>query len=387
MRGKGAQGAAGRRERPLAGFEQGPPTLLLLPKQLFHKTAATFLPIKKFGAGDALLPEKTYFPRPGAKAVKGIGGGLFAPTGVGQAQHAAQGIGQQRVRGGRARQLVVRGVHNEHTVKVQQAGFQHAQDLQARERFSLKGHALLLQHATQYRVQHCRLQGGLRQAIVAQPRGHMTAQAVEGFGVQRKAPPDVPAVQQQKVTDPQQTAGGVFQSGSRAEACGAQGQGFVQQSRLICGDLGGAGRDYGRQVHKARARADVVLQTAQGLAQGRPRDRHRSAIAPDSGVRASLRRAGGGAQQIKVGVAQTPQQGSPVVAAIRIAGFLQAQQGIQQAVEGGALQRIAHGDVHILVRQVVQHRHKQGAVRQYHGRGGVCGNSLLRTGGRVRRVC
>ena len=46
---------------------------------------------------------------------------------------------------------------------------------------------------------------------------------------------------------------------------------------------------------------------------------------------------------------------------------LQAQQGVQQTVEGRAGQGIAHGQVDVFVRQMVQHGHEQGAVRQHHG--------------------
>ncbi len=133
----------------------------------------------------------------------------FTAAGVRQAQNLTQGIGQQRILSRIAGQLVVRGIHDQHALEVQQAGFQHAEHLQTGERLSLKGHAFLLQHLAGDAVQHARRKGRPRQACFAQNRFSVPHQTVHGFRVQRKMTPHLSAVVQQKVADVAQAAGHV----------------------------------------------------------------------------------------------------------------------------------------------------------------------------------
>ena len=105
-------------------------------------------------------------------------------------------------------------------------------------------------------------------------------------------------------------------------------------------------------IHKPRPAADHALNAAQDLAQIKGR---RTAIIH--------------AQQVQIGMPQALEQVAPVVAAIFRPVFLQLQQGLKQSVKGRTLQRVAHGHVDVLVGQMVQHRHEQGAVCEHDRRG------------------
>ena len=105
-------------------------------------------------------------------------------------------------------------------------------------------------------------------------------------------------------------------------------------------------------IHKPRPAANHALNAAQDLAQIKGR------------CAAVIH-----AQQIQIGVPQALEQVAPIVTAIFRSVFLQLQQGLKQAVKGRALQRVAHGYVDVLVGQMVQHGHEQGAVCKHDRRG------------------
>ena len=172
----------------------------------------------------------------------------------------------------------------------------------------------------------------------------------------------------QEVAQAQQGPG---QSGQRAgitEIFQQQVQQLFQQGTLGTGGRKGPVRGTrvffvagqgGQQVvkgHQAPAAADAALQAAQQVPQGLSR-----ACFP----------AGGGLQHAQIRVAQAGQQVPPVKEPVPVPAFMQAEEAVQQMEDGRALQGIAHGDVDVLVRQVVQHGQQEVAVGQQDGCGGL----------------
>ena len=279
-------------------------------------------------------------------------GGPFPAAGIGQAQNLPQRIRQKRILRGIAGQPVVRGVHDEHTPEMQQPRLKHAENLESREGIGLKRHALLPEYFAGHAVQGGQGKGRAGQQVFAQNRYGLPHEPVHGLGVQGKVPPQVITPAAQKGAQAMQHTGHVFCGRSSGRGAHEGLQCFFKQLGQRFGQLPPALQDNLIQVHEAGSLTDDALQRPQGVTQ-------------QQGLPVRI----AGTQHVHIWMAQALQKMTPVVAAFIASGGLQAQQSIQQAVQRGPLQRIAHGHVDVFMRQVVQHRHKQRAVRKYNGRG------------------
>ena len=316
-----------------------------------------------------------YLAGAGTQAVEGVGGRPFPAAGIRQAEDAAQAVRQQGILAWGTGQDVVGGIDDEDAVELEQTAFQHAQHLHTTQRIGLEGDALLLQQLASQTVQKAGVHLLAGQGIVLQFRHAVAYEPVQGLGIQGEAFPDGLSVAGQEVAQAQQGAGQIGQRGNGAEILQQQVQQFFQQRALGTGGREGTVRGVlsggsihaffafgqgGQQIlmgHQAPAAADAALQTAEQGPQGLPR--------------AGLFPGRGGLEHAQIGVAQAGQQIAPVEKPVLVPSFMQAEQAVQQVEEGRTIQRIAHGDVDFLVRQMVQHGQQKVAVGQEDGRGSL----------------
>ena len=138
---------------------------------------------------------------------------------------------------------------------MQQAGFQHAEHLQACERFGLKGHALLFQYLSGDAVQYGRRKRGLCKTGFTQDGRGVAHETEHGLRVQRKMP-HIAAVGQQKVADAVQAFGYIFRAAGGGQGFHRDGQALGEQRVQRGGQSGAAFVGQSRRIHKTVARAD-----------------------------------------------------------------------------------------------------------------------------------
>ena len=325
--GHGAYGAAALAQGRRARHQQCLVFLFHVPNILFHKAAAAFLPVKERGTLYAFLPIQKNMAGAGGEPVKRVGGHQLAAAGIRQPQQHAQGVGQQRVGCGITGQGIIRGINNIKSVKMQQAGFQHAHHLHTGDRVQFKGNTLSVQQFRGEPVQHREGERRVRQTGLAQGGQHIADKPEQAFRVQRKACPDGPAVGQQQFCQALQPCGHVLQCLAVLRRHEGDIQQRVQQGGKLHRALGTAFREEGGHVYQP-----VPLPHADFRAQRRrvvqPAALPHAGFHGAYGIAQRQFRAvwQGDTQHGQIGMPQALQQRAPRTAAVRLAHMAQLQQ-------------------------------------------------------------